>query len=289
MIDKQTNTIDSESKLGERPDLTEAWTNRFPFDKYKQNIGTYTVPTSYNTALKGMLCYGEYANINDYKAAQAGSVFTVKLQVDGTDKGEFRVPAYFGDTNAFAYRGDFNFNDRIMHLFDGLQFASGVVIRLVTTQTAVAGLIPQVHWEACFIGKNTTTGATDIQRAETIITTDTANSVILSYTVPADGFTLKDIQVSASVGNWYLGYIGVFVNGQLALELPVTSSAGNTVAGGNFRTFIPFFDGLNLSHGTSIQALCNPIESVNEKYHMINFGNEVAESGGSGGESSYVF
>ena len=65
--------------------------------------------------------------------------------------------------------------------------------------------------------------------------------------------------------------------------------AGNTVAGGNFRTFIPFFDGLNLSHGTSIQALCNPIESVNEKYHMINFGNEVAESGGSGGESSYVF
>lgn len=289
MIDKQTFTADSESKLGELPDYQEAWTNRFPLNKFKQGIGSYTVPASKNTALKGLLCFGEYANINDYKAGVSSNVFTVKLQVDGTDKMEFRVPAYYGDVNAAAFRGDFNFNDRYLPMFDGLQFASGVVIRLVVTQTAVAGLIPQVHWEAVFIGKDTTTGTHSVQRAETIITVDTANQVIITYTVPANGFTLRDIQISASVSDYYMGFMGVFVNGQIALELPVVSSAGTTAPLGNFRAFIPFFDGLTLAHGATIEARCNPIEVVNERYNMISFGNETTESGGGGGETSHVF
>lgn len=289
VITKNTLTADAESRLGELPDYQEAWTNRFPLNKFKQSIGAYSVQSGYNSTLKGMLVYGEYANINDYKATASSNVFTVKLQVDGTNKAEFRVPAYYGDVNAAAFRGDFNFNDRIIKLFDGLQFASGVVIRLVTTQTAVAGLIPQVHWEAVFIGKDTTTGAHNVQRAETIITTDTADSVILTYTVPANGFTLRDIQLSASVSDWYMGFVGVFVNGQLALELPLAASAGTTAPAGNFRAFIPFFDGMNLAHGATVQALCNPIEVVNERYNMITFATETQETAGGGGETSHVF
>lgn len=289
-INKYTLTADGESKLGELPDYQQAWTNKFPLNNFKQKVGTYTVPSGYNTALKGLFVFGEYANIADYKAGASSAVFTVKFQVDGVDKGELRVPAYYGDVNAAKFRSDFNFNDRLIHLFDGLQFASGAVIRLVTTQTAVAGAIPQVHWEAVFIGKDTTTGATNIQRAETIITTNTADSVILSYTVPANGFTLRDIQLSASVNDWYMGFMGVFVNGQLALELPIANSAGTTAPAGDFRTFIPFFDGLTLAHGTTVETQCNPIECVNQRFNMITYGMETQESGGSGGgETSHVF
>jgi hypothetical protein len=280
MFNKQTIVIDSQEKVGTLPDLASNWSSRNPLRDGAISIGKYTVPDNTSSNIKFLWPFGQFADIPLVPALASINLGTVKLQVNGVDKMEFKIggiKATFGGTLGTA---DFDIGRRQFLLYDGLQFASGDVIRLIVTQEKLAATgIPQACYNISFIGANTTTGATIIEKQRTIVTVETANQIIASYTVLSEGFTLKDITLQTQVGDFMMGHIQILVNGMVVMEYPVSDSMGCTRPSGGMCGMIPLYDGLNFGAGSTIEARIDPSVSVNQKFHLFTAGTETAQGG----------
>lgn len=281
MFNKQTITIDSQEKVGTLPNIMESnWMSRHPLRDGAISVGKYTVPDGKSTSLKFLWPFGQFANIPWVPALASIPVGIVKLQVNGVDKMEFRtggIKATFGATVGTA---DFDIGRRQILLGDGLVFAQGDVVRLIATQDKLDTTgVPQACYTVSMIGQNSTTGATIIEKQRSIITVETANEVIASYTVPSGGFTLQNITFQTQVGDFMMGHLQILINGMVVMEYPVSDSMGCTRPSGGMCGMIPLYDGLNFAAGSTIEARIDPSVSVNQKFHMFTAGDEVATGG----------
>jgi hypothetical protein len=291
MLNKQTITIDSQEKVGTLPDLASNWSSRSPLRDGAISVGKYTVPDNTSSAIKFLWPFGQFADIPFVPSLASINLGTVKLQINGVDKMEFKIggiKATFGGTLGTA---DFDIGRRQFLLYDGLQFVENDVIRLIVTQEKLTTTgIPQACYNISFIGKNTTSGTTIIEKQRTIVTVETANQVIATYTVPSGGFTLQDISLQTQVGDFMMGHMQILVNGMVVMEFPVSDSMGCTRPSGGMFGMIPFYDGLNFGAGSTIEARIDPSVSVNQKFHLFTAGDETAMGGVPvGAEVSYIF
>jgi hypothetical protein len=244
------------------------------------SIGKYTVPANNSSCVKFLWPFGQFANIPWVPALGSIPVGIVKLQVNGVDKMEFRIggiKATFGGTLGTA---DFDIGRRQIELYDGVQFASGDVVRLIVTQNKLTTSgTPQACYNISFIGSNTSTGEYIIEKQRSIVTVETADQVIASYTVLSGGFTLRDITIQTQVGDFMMGHIQILVNGMVVMEYPVSDSMGCTRPSGGMCGMIPLYDGLNFGAGSTIEARIDPSVSVNQKFHLFTVGEETLQGG----------
>lgn len=278
MLDKQTLTVDSAEKVGTLPDIfTSNWTSRNPLRDGSISIGKYTVPDGNTANIKLLWPFGQFADIPLVPALASIQLGTLKLLVNGTTKMESRiggVKATFGATLATA---DFDITRRQLMLYDGLNFTEGDVINLTISQGKLTTSgIPQACYNSSFVGNNTTTGATIISKNRTIVTVETADQVIATYTVLSGGFTLRDITLQTQIGDFMMGHIQILINGMVVMEYPVSDSMGCTRPSGGTCGMIMLYDGLNLSAGDTIEARIDPSVSVNQKFHLFTAGIESA-------------
>lgn len=280
MFNKQTITIDSQEKVGTLPDvLSSNWTSRYPLHEGTVSIGKYTVPDGNTSAVKYLWPFGQFANIPYLPALGSIPIGIVKMQVNGVDKMEFRVggiKATFGTTVGTA---DWDINRRQFLLNDGVIFAAGDVVRLIVTQEKLdTSGVPQACYNVSMMGQNTTSGATIIEKFRSIVTVQTANEIVASYTVPSGGFTLQNITMQTQIGDYMMGHMQILINGMVVMEYPIVDSAFRTRP--NRNGMIPFYDGLNLSAGNTIEARIDPSVSVNQKFHLFTAAEETAAGGG---------
>jgi hypothetical protein len=280
MIDKKTITIDSQDKVGVNPDfMTSNWTSRYPLHEGATSIGKFTVPDGNTSAVKLLWPFGQFANIPYLPALRSIPIGIVKLQVNGVDKMEFRVGGIKATLGSTVGTADWDINRRQLLLNDGVIFAEGDVVRLIVTQNKPTTTgVPQACYNVSFIGKNTTSGVTVIEKQRSIVTVETANQVIASYTVPSGGFTLQNMTLQTQIGDYMMGHMQILVNGMVVMEYPIVDSGFRTRP--SRRGMIPFYDGLNLSTGSTIEARIDPSVSVNQKFHLITVSEETASGGG---------
>ena len=165
-------------------------------------------------------------------------------------------------------------------MHDGAVFTAGQIIRLIVSPVSIAGQgSQQVLWLASFIGKDSTTGAQVIVKARTITTTKAVNQVIITYTAPANGFTLKNIFLQAFMGDYFLGHAQLRLNGLLFAEYPLYDSHFRTAPARGLRGIFPFYDGVTLNTGDNLEARIDPPISVNQKFHFIVWGIETDTGG----------
>lgn len=277
MIDKQTLTVDSQEKVGTLPDLTSNWSSRHPLRDGAISVGKYTVPDGNTSTVKFLWPFGQFANIPRVPSLASMPVGIVKLQVNGADKMEFRVGGIKSTFGGSLGTSDFDITRRQFLLNDGVKFAENDVIRLVVTQDKLATTgVPQVCYNISLIGQNTSTGATIIEKQRSIVTVETANEVIATYTVLSGGFTLQNITFQTQVGDFMMGHMQLVINGQIVMEFPVSDSMGCTRPSGGMCGMIMLYDGLNLSAGNTIEARIDPSVSVNQKFHLFTAGIEAA-------------
>lgn len=281
MFDKQTITIDSQEKVGTLPDvMTSNWTSRNPLRDGTISIGKYTVPDNNSACIKFLWPFGQFANIPRVPSLTSIPVGIIKLQVNGIDKMEFRIGGIKATFGGSLGTSDFDITRRQLLLYDGVQFAEGDIVRLIVTQDKLTTTgTPQVCYNVSLIGTNTSTGASVIDKQRSIITEETANQVIASYTVLPGGFTLQDITIQTQVGDFMMGHMQILVNGIVVMEFPVSDSMGCTRPSGGMFGMIPLYDGLNFGAGSSIEARIDPSVSVNQKFHLFTVGEETAVGG----------
>lgn len=244
------------------------------------SIGKYTVPDGYSSCVKFLWPFGQFANIPRVPSLASMPVGIVKLQVNGVDKMEFRIGGIKSTFGGSLGTADFDISRRQLLLYDGVQFAEGDIVRLIVTQDKLATTgSPQVCYNVSFIGVNTSTCATIIDKQRTIITVETANQIIASYTVLTGGFTLQDITLQTQVGDFMMGHLQLLINGMVIMEFPVSDSVGCTRPSGGMFGMIPFYDGLNFGAGSTIEARIDPSVSVNQKFHLFTAGEETASGG----------
>jgi hypothetical protein len=281
MFNKQTITIDSQEKVGTLPDvMTSNWTSRNPLRDGAISVGKYTVPDNTTSCVKFLWPFGQFANIPRVPSLTSMPVGIVKLQVNGVDKMEFRIGGIKATFGGSLGTSDFDISRRQLLLFDGVQFAEGDIVRLIVTQDKLTTTgTPQVCYNVSFIGVNTSTGATIIEKQRSIITVETANQIIASYTILSGGFTLQDLTLQTQVGDFMMGHMQILINGMVVMEFPVSDSMGCTRPSGGMFGMIPFYDGLNFGAGSTIEARIDPSVSVNQKFHMFTVGEESATGG----------
>ena len=279
MLDNKTITIDSQEKVGTLPDImTSNWTARNPMRDGAVSIGSFTVPAGNTSAVKLLWPFGQFANIPYLPSLGSIPLGIVKMQVNGVNKMEFRaggIKATFGSTVGTA---DWDISRRQLLLNDGVQFDAGDVVRLIVTQEKLNTTgTPQACYTISFIGQNTTSGATIIEKQRSIVTVETADQVIATYTIPSGGFTLQNLLLQTQVGDYIMGHMQILVNGMVVMEYPIVDSGFRTRPSRN--GMIPFYDGLNLSAGSTIEARIDPSVSVNQKFHMFTVSEETSAGG----------
>jgi len=280
VFNKQTITIDSSEKVGNLPDLTSNWSSRNLLRDGAISIGKYTVPDNTTSCIKFLWPFGQFANIPYIPSLASIQLGIVKLQVNGVDKMETRIGGIKATFWATLGTADFDIGRRQLLLYDGLNFAEGDIIRLIVTQGKLATTgIPQSCYNSSFIGKNTTSGATVIEKQRVIVTVETADQVIATYTVPSGGFTLQNITLQTQVGDFMMGHMQILINGMVVMEYPVSDSMGCTRPSGGMCGMIMLYDGLNFGAGSTIEARIDPSVSVNQKFHLFTAGTETASGG----------
>lgn len=281
MFDKQILTVDTAEKVGTLPDvMTSNWTSRNPLRDGAISVGKYTVPDGNSANIKLLWPFGQFANIPRVPSLASMPVGIVKLQVNGVDKMEFRVGGIKSTFGGSLGTSDFDITRRQLLLNDGVQFAQNDVVRLVVVQDKLTTTgVPQVCYNVSLIGQNTTTGATIIEKQRSIVTVETADQVIATYTVLSGGFTLQNVTFQTQVGDFMMGHMQILVNGMVVMEYPVSDSMGCTRPSGGMCGMIMLYDGLNLSAGNTIEARIDPSVSVNQKFHLFTAGIEAASGG----------
>jgi hypothetical protein len=175
---------------------------------------------------------------------------------------------------------DFDLTRRGWNLYDGIPFTSGQIIRLIVSPSSIAGQgSQQVLWLASFVGKDSVTGDSIIIKARTITTTKTANQVIITYTVPSNGFTLRSIFLQVFMGDYFLGHVQLKLNGLLFAEYPLYDSHFRTAPTRRLRGVFSLYDGITLNQGDKLEARIDPPLSVNQKFHLVVWGVEIDTGG----------
>lgn len=280
MIEKSSITIDSQDKEGQMISLDQPWTTVYPHRAGKTVIGSYTVPAGKLAKLKGIWVFGQYADCPYKMGLASGVIGTVYFQVDTQTKAEYRIQANAVDFTTVPITCDFDITRRTWNMHDGIAFTSGQTIRLIVSPVSIAGQgSQQVLWLVSFIGRDTVTGDQIIIKARTITTTKTVNQVIITYTVPANGFTLKNIFLQAFMGDYFLGHVQLRLNGLLFAEYPLYDSHFRTTPTRSLKGIFPFFDGITLSPEDKLEARIDPPLSVNQKFHLIVWGTETDTGG----------
>lgn len=276
MIEKSTITIDSQDKEGQMFGLDQPWTTAYPHRIGKTFIGSYAVPTGKTAKIKGLWIFGQYDNCPQVLSLVSGVIGTVYFQIDAVTKAEYRIQATAVDFNVTAGMCDFNFTRRVWNLYNGISFASGQVIRLIVSPASIVGQgTAQTLWLASFLGKDPVSGETIIIKARTITTSSAANQVIITYTAPANGFTLRSIFLQAFMGDYFLGHVQLLLNGLLFAEYPLYDSHFRTTPTRGLRGIFPFFDGIDLNPEDKLEARIDPPISVNQKFHLVVWGTET--------------
>lgn len=256
--------------------LDQPWTTNYPHRMGKTVIGSYTVPVNKTAKLKGIWVFGQYADCPYIMGLATGIVGTVYFQVDGVTKAEYRIQANAVDFTASPITCDFDITRRIWNMHNGVPFASGQIIRLIVSPTSVAGQgAQQALWLASFAGKDTVTGAHVIIKARTITTTKIADQIIITYTVPANGFTLKNIFLQVFLGDYFLGHAQLRLHGLLFAEYPLYDSHFRTTPTRRLNGIFPLYDGIALNRGDKLEAKIDPPLSVNQKFHLVIWGTET--------------
>jgi hypothetical protein len=280
MIEKSTVTIDSQEKEGQMAALDQPWATNYPHRMGKTAIGSYTVPANKTAKLKGIWVFGQYADCPYIMGLATGIVGTVYFQVDGQTKTECRIQANAIDFTAAPITCDFDITRRTWNMHNGVPFSPGQIIRLIVSPASVAGQgAQQALWLVSFAGKDTATGAHVIIKARTITITKTADQVIVTYTVPANGFTLKNIFLQVFLGDYFLGHAQLRLNGLLFAEYPLYDSHFRTTPTRSPKGIFPLYDGIALNHGDKLEARIDPPLSVNQKFHLVVWGTETDAGG----------
>lgn len=280
MIEKNTITIDSQDKEGQMVSLDQPWTTRYPHRAGKTVIGSYTVPIDKTVKLKGIWIFGQYADCPYKMGLATGIIGTVYFQLDGLTKAEYRIQANAADFTISPITCDFDITRRTWNMHNGVAFTPGQIIRLVVSPASIAGQgAQQTLWLAGFAGKDTVTGDSVIIKARTITTTKAANQVIITYIVPANGLTLRNIFLQAFMGDYFLGHAQLRLNGLLFAEYPLYDSHFRTSPTRRLKGIFPFYDGITLSPGDKLEARIDPPISVNQKFHLIVWGIETDTGG----------
>lgn len=280
MIEKSSITIDSQDKEGQMIGVDQPWTTAYPHRAGKTAIGSYTVPAGKLAKLKGIWVFGQYADCPYKMGLAAGVIGTIYFQVDAQTKAEYRIQANAVDFTTVPITCDFDITRRAWNMYNGMPFTPGQIIRLIVSPVSVAGQgAQQTLWLASFIGRDTVTGDQIIVRARTITTTKIANQVIITYTVPANGFTLKNIFLQAFMGDYFLGHAQLRLNGLLFAEYPLYDSHFRTTPTRGLKGIFSLYDGIVLNRGDKLEARIDPPLSVNQKFHLVIWGIE-ADSGG---------
>lgn len=260
--------------------LDQPWTTIYPHRVGKTTIGSYIVPAGKTAALKGIWVFGQYADCPYIMGLATGIVGTVYFQVDGVTKAEYQIQANGVDFTVSSITCDFDISRRAWNMHDGVAFTPGQTIRLIVSPASIAGQgSQQVLWLASFIGRDTFTGNQIIIKARTITTTKTANQVIITYTVPANGFTLRSIFLQAFMGDYFLGHAQLRLNGLLFAEYPLYDSHFRAAPARGLRGIFPFYDGITLNPRDSLEARIDPPLSVNQKFYLIVWGIETDTGG----------
>jgi hypothetical protein len=280
MIEKSTITIDSQDKEGQMPGLDQPWTTVYPHRAGKTLIGSYTVPIGKTAKIKGIWVFGQYEDCAYKMGLASGVIGTVYFQLDAVTKAEYRIQANAADFTISPITCNFDITRRAWNMHDGIAFTSGQIIRLIVSPASIAGQgSQQVLWLASFIGRDSVTGNQIIIKARTITTTKAANQVIITYTAPANGFTLRNIFLQAFMGDYFLGHAQLRLNGLLFAEYPLYDSHFRTNPARGLRGILPFYDGVTLNPGDKLEARIDPSLSVNQNFHFIVWGTETDTGG----------
>ena len=258
------------------PGLDQPWTTSYPHRMGKTVIGSYVVPADKTAKLKGLWVFGQYADCPYIMGLATGIVGTVYFQVDDVTKAEYRIQANAVDFTTSPITCDFDITRRAWNIHGGVPFTSGQIIRLIVSPASVAGQgSQQALWLASFVGKDTTTEAHVIIKARTITTTKMADQVVVAYTVPANGFTLKNIFLQVFLGDYFLGHAQLKLNGLLFAEYPLYDNRFRTAPTRRLKEIFLFFDGIVLNRGDKLEARIDPPLSVNQKFHLVVWGTET--------------
>lgn len=276
MIEKSTITIDAQDKEGQMLGLDQPWTTIYPHRLGKTLIGSYTVPIGKTAKIKGIWVFGQYEDCAYKMGLATGVIGTVYFQADAVAKAEYRIQANAVDFTVSPITCDFDITRRAWNMHDGVAFMAGQIIRLIVSPVSIAGQgSQQVLWLASFIGRDSLTGGQVIIKARTITTTKAANQVIITYTVPANGFTLRSIFLQAFMGDYFLGHAQLRLNGLLFAEYPLYDSHFRAAPTRRLKGIFPFYDGITLNSRDNLEARIDPPLSVNQKFHLVVWGIET--------------
>lgn len=287
MISYSLKVIDDPEDVGSLPQFDAAWTTRMPLYDGKVSVGSYRVPADKKFLCKSIVLSADYADIPRTNGFSTYALGTAYFQVDGVTKMEYRVQWAGGTFTSGVGGSSFDASWRSVRGMKGaMNFAAGVVLRIIVSPVAVGGCVPQILWLPSFIMKDSN-GKAAIANARTITTNATASQVILSYTVPSGGVDMRDINLIATSADFMMGVIQLRINGAVILETPVISNTYNCNAG---QIKIPLHNGIQFGENDLIEMKCDIINSLNQRVQMMVFGDETAyEAGGPTGATAYAF
>ncbi len=254
-------------------------------------IATYEVPPGKTAALETVvvgLSAGSSAGLVGSAVVNLGTFFLV---VDGADKAEVRlhgIPRFTGAVGPVmtAWRGR-----RSVHNFaDGVDFTSGQVLTLQWTPQAVGDSRLLAKAAGRLHGLDPVTGTPVLLLATLRPKETTARQVILTYTVPANGFRLFSWDLQAWNIEPVIAGLELFLNGALILETgPLGQSSQSPVFGGSScgargmvgGLALPL-GGLVLNHGDRLELLGHALMDVDQVVGWQVLGTETTEGGGGG-------
>jgi hypothetical protein len=158
-----------------------------------------------------------------------------------------------------------------IHLF-GIDFAEGDVLVLRFTGTSSTA--------CCIVNADisgTASGVTVCTNDRRVVSGNTATDCV-TYTVPAGGFTLQRICMTAQVrGNGAHPFITLRVNGQIVCETPTWRAVDST--GAPPRIVIPLW-GVTLYPGDVVTLDGSSLWRMDESIHLTVLGRSESLSGG---------
>jgi hypothetical protein len=277
--------IDDMSKIGAIiPQLDGSWSTRYPIFNGGYMIGSYRVPVNKKFILKSIVSHAEYKNIQMTNALAGFALGTVYLKLNGTIKMEYRVQWAGGTFNAITSDTSFGYNWRSLHTMKDLSFSVDDIITIEVSPIVSADLIPQVRWAGQMIWKKST-GQIDTYKYNVITTTDTANQIIASYTVPSGGCKLQHMGLEGISTDFMMGVVQIRLDGANILTMPLYSSAMMTRP---VPVILQFYDGLTLGEGQEITVYGDFTHALNQTVQTLIFGSEISYGSG-GSEVSYIF
>jgi hypothetical protein len=244
---------------------------------YGNKIASYKVPANKKFTLKSLLIsvhpavyYGTLG-----VPARAG---TCKLRVNSTDKAEF-YPACLGWGAPSGYNSTYQgSNARMGHcglLHDGVQFAAGDVIAIEITLTTTTRYLKAVGW----ITGVETSGGADVEVFGRLDDTGTGAKTIVTYTVGANGFTMKSFGVECYMqGLTLTGMLECFISGRPLFN----SFAAHEATAKTFSTYlvIPFHDGIEMYPGDRVRLEAADLHQAGNVYNLAACGDETDLGGG---------